>query len=461
MTHSNYANIISNSISPSKSDSPETIVFSETDTDLFSIDGSKIIANRSGNYNINAQLQVYSNTTAGPDGAATFTSWFIKNGVDVDASSATITLTTVSSTRVLNICGVLNLNEGDYFEIGTYQISYSGNIESFATPLPSVNGVGIPSVILTINKVMDSESETYQNYCNFYSFETVPKNVNTLENLVPTNIDTPDFSLHPDGLICNNDGLWKVLLAPQLVNYLSLPIASEGQIDIFFTINGETIQGSNASSTLTKKNAADVFCIAGSVQLKAGDILGFKVQSSSINDKLSCVLQKLYFTGVPLVPSFIGTLEKINVGVNMISTLNSPLSVNKNEKQIMTTIDSGALYIDNSKIICNQDGDWLFIIQQQSVSNIKAEYGFNSRYDSWFIVNGANVPNSAASVTNSSLAGLKILLVSAVFPLKKGDIVEIGSRSDSYDGNLNNSCKFYYSQNGEPTPSSIIFAQKL
>jgi hypothetical protein len=453
MLNNNYSNIYSTLDFPKKPNKNEVITFTNIDNNNFTLSGSKIICNNPGRWSLYIEFQIYSYTTQTDSVKDILNTWLLVNGKNVDNSNAASSSTILSGTNTLVQAFCIELNKNDYFECGIRASSVSSDVNIGIKQLLNNTNVYAPSVIMTLNIILPDPNNIFKNYANFISNNNYPNKANTIENVILTEVDTNDFTLDGTKIICNNPGTWVFLIQAQLYCYNNSTVGSNGQIDIWATLNSER-PTSNFVTSVTTQNEVTVLCSGGAAPLQKNDYLEVGILSSSLDDNINAGIVGYIAPSNVYCPSFISSAYKIdypsvpiqfspgqfyNNSSYIYSFLTAPSKPNNNEKVLINGSSQLDFSIDGSKIICNNPGQWFFNAQYQIVSykNNTSNIGINAQLNGWLILNGTNLENSDASCSIEKLGESKTLLITYAINLQKGDYIECGIRSSSLDNNLN------------------------
>ena len=470
---SNYANVYSSNNGPLKANVNELVVFTNTDTTDFQISGSRLICKNAGTWTFVSQYQLYSNITSTEYAKAILDGWFLLNGSAIPGSDASSSTAILSGTNVLVIESVLELNVDDYVELGIRCSSYNSKVDVEVKDILDQYEIGTPSVILSLLKIVNVPSE-FKDYANFYSTLTYPKNVNENEYLTITNVDTPDFTLDVDKIICNNPGIWSIMSQYQMYCLNSSTIGQNAQIDVWANVNGIDIRFSNASANVVLKGQTNVICLSGNLLFNKGDYIKIGIRSSSLDGILNTQCIGWTSSSGVYVPSIIGTAHKVNYAPIIISptelysnavNINSfgtfPSLPNKAEYIVYDYISSQDFTISGTKLICNNAGTWTFCTQYQCSCYADSIAGINSQINGWFSKNGKAISQSNAILSCTTLGESNILVVQAVIELNINDYIEVGILSNSIDNKLNVAVETFLGPTGITSPCSRLVANKF
>ena len=470
---SDYANVYSTNNGPLKANVNELVVFTNSDTTDFELSGSRLICKNPGIWTFISQYQLYSNITSTEYVKAILDGWFLLNGVAIPGSDASSSTSILSGTNVLVIELVLELNVDDYVELGVRCSSYNDKVDVEIKSILDQYEIGTPSVILSLLKIRNIPSE-FKDYANFYSTLTYPKNVNQNEYLTITNVDTPDFTLDGDKIVCNNPGIWSIISQYQMYCLNSSTIGQNAQIDVWINVNGVDIRFSNASANILLKGQTNVICLSGNLLFNKGDNIKVGIRSSSLDGILNTECIGWTSSSGIYVPSIIGTAYKVNyapiyvsptelyanaVNINSFGTF--PSLPNIAEYIVYDYISSQDFTISGTKLICNNPGNWTFCSQYQCTSYANSIAGINSQINGWFSKNGTSISQSNAILSCTTLGQSNILVVQAVIELNLNDYIEVGVLSNSVDNKLNTVIKTFLGPTGIISPCSRLVANKF
>lgn len=461
MSFKNFANIFATESFPKKPNTNEFVVFSDSDTSDFKLDGTKLVCQNAGNWNLIAQYQLVNYRTYEHQAGAEIDGWIRLNGVDVADSDATNSVNNVGGVNVLAISVCLTLKKGDEVEWGIRSSSYETERVVLGVQSYVANtGILAPSVILTCQKLLEDQGE-FKNYANLFSTINAPLLPNNNETMKINNTDTKDFELKDGKVICKNAGKWNILSQYQCYSYKTTDLGVQGQIDGWFKLNGKDVSDSDATWSTTLKNEVGVLAIGAVFDLKEGDEIEIGVRSSSLDNKLNAgVVGFMTPTGIR-APSIILTAFKVNGGSNIASFTNAPLIPNKNSLLKWDFNDSDEFELNGTQIIAKKQGIFQFAIQYQLYNYSKCKTGPNGLLDGFLRLNGVDVPASDATTSSSVLSGVNVLPICAVFELNEGDVVEIGVRASSIDNLLTTSCKTFLPPSEVRAPTVILTAFRL
>ena len=451
--NNNFSNIYSTLDFPNNSNENEVIVFTNIDNNNFTLSGSKIICNNAGRWSLYIEYQIYSYTTQTDTVKDILNTWLLVNGQNVDNSNAASSSTILSGTNTLVQAFCIELNTNDYIECGIRASSASNSSDVNIGIKQFLNNTNVyaPSVIMTLDMISPDPNNIFKNYANFISNNNYPAKANVSEYIVLSEVDTNDFTLDGTKIICNNPGI--ILTQSQLYCYNNSTVGSNGQIDIFGSVNSSN-PASNFTTSVTMKNEVTVLCYGGVLELKKDDYIEIGILSSSLDNNINVGIVGYNAPSNVYCPSFISSAYKVDYSPipiqfspgqfyknssNIYSLSTSPSKPNNNEKVLINGSSELDFSIDSSKIICNNPGQWFFNAQYQIVSykNNTTNIGINAQLDGWLILNDIKVENSDASCSIEKLGDSKTLLITYSISLQKGDYIEWGIRSSSLDNNLN------------------------
>lgn len=470
----NYANIYSTINSPNIANNNETVIFTNIENDDFTLNGSKIICNNAGSWTLTIEYQIYSYVNQQDFVKDILDTWLIINGKNVDNSNSTSTSTILSGSNTLVQSFCIELNINDYFECGIRSSSYDSNVNIGIKSFLDQSNIDSPSVIISVSKI--SSDGIYKNFANLFSTNNYPSKVNNNEYVSMTNIDTNDFTLDGNKIICNNPGIWSVLSQSQLYCYNNSTVGLNGQIDIFGSLNGIPYPVGDSSTSVTTKNEFNVLCFGGIVQLKKNDYLEIGIRSSSLDNNINAGIIGFTSSSGIYCPSFITSAYKISDipipiqflpgqfyvnAANIFSLVTSPIKPNTNEIIPITISETLDFTINNTQIICNNPGTWFLSGQYQINSYVTNDIGINAQLDGWLLLNGVNIPNISSTCSVEKLGQTKTLLITYIINLNKGDYIEFGIRSNSLDNKLNVVIKSDIGPNGSLNPSFLLSVNKI
>jgi hypothetical protein len=461
MTFKNYANIFARESYPKRPNRNEFVSFSDTDSSDFSLEGTKLVCQNAGNWNLIAQYQLVNYQTYEDKNGAQLDGWLRINGIDVSDSDATNSVNNVGGVNVLAISVCLSLNVGDEVEWGVRSSSFETKrvvlgIKSYVAD----TGIVAPSIILTCQKLLNDQG-VFKNYANMFSNINAPLRPNHNEVMKINNTDTLDFELNDGKVVAKNPGKWFILSQYQCFAYNTTNLGVQGQVDGWFVLNGSAVSDSDATWSTTLKNEVGVLAIGAVFDLKNGDELELGIRSSSLDNKLNAgAVGFLTPTGIR-APSVILTAFKVQDGANMASFTNAPLRPNENTVLNWDFNDSDNFELNGSQIIAKKSGNYQFAIQYQLYNYANCQTGPNGLLDGFLRLNGVDIPASDATTSSSVLSGVNVLPICAVLELKAGDIVEVGVRASSIDNLLTTACKTYIPPSQIRAPTVILTAFRL
>lgn len=463
-----YANIASTLSFPKNPNQNEYVEFDIVDTPDFSLNGSHIICNNPGNWNLIAQYQLVNFQENIEQSGSEIDGWVRLNGVDITDSDATNSVNNVGGVNVLCISVCLSLNQNDSVEWGIRSSSYDTSrvvcgIKSYIAN----SGIVAPSIILTAQKLLD-DSENFKNYANIYSTINGPVHPNKNEVMEMNYIDSNDFCFDGSKIICKNSGKWNFLTQYQGYGYNTTDLGVQSQLDGWFRKNGVDIPGSDAAWSCTLKNEVGVLSVAAVIELNEGDYVEIGVRSSSLDGNLN--VGSVGFvppTGIR-APSVILTAFKVKSLLNDYSNYaniscftDAPLVSNTNSSLFWDATDTNDFSIDGSKLIVKNGGKWSFLVQYQLYNYAKCLTGPNGIIDGWVRLNGVDVLGSDASTSSSVLSGVNVLPIAGIFELKEGDYIEFCVRCSSIDNLLTTGVKTFLPPSEVRAPTVILTCSQL
>jgi hypothetical protein len=306
----NYANISSNMNFPVHPNNNEYISFTNSDTNDFTLNGSKLICNNAGTWSLTAQYQCYSYRTTDLGANSEVDGWIRVNGVNIENSDATWSSTLLNELGVLTIGTVVVLKQGDSVEFGIRSSSLDNKINNGIINYVTPTGLTAPSIILTGFKV-NSLLNGFANYANVISLVDLPTKPNKNELVVISSQDTNDFSVDGTKLIVKNPGKWLVLNQYQLYSYQKQLSGADGFLDGWFRANGVNIPNSDATTSSSVLSGVNVLPIAFALNAQLGDVLEFGIRCSSQNNEVSSGMKQYIAQTNIRAPSTIITLLKI------------------------------------------------------------------------------------------------------------------------------------------------------
>ena len=470
---SDYANIYSTKDCPLKANVNELVIFTNSDTTDFQISGTRLICKNDGTWTFISQYQLYSNITSTEYVKAILDGWFLLNGIEIAATNSSSSSTILSGTNLLIIEYVIELKIDDYIEVGIRCSSYNSLVDVEAKTILDEYEIGNPSVILSALKIVNVQSG-FKDYANLYSTITYPKKVNENEYLAMTNVDTSDFTINGDRIICNNPGIWSIMSQYEMYCINSSIIGQNAQMDVWVNVNGIDIRFSNASANVLLKGETNVICLSGNLLFNKGDYIKVGIRSSSLDSKLNTECIGWTSSSGVYNPSIIVTAYKVNYAPIIISpteiyanavNINSfgtfPTLPNIAEYIVYDYISSQDFTISGTKLICNNPGTWTFCTQYQCTSYADSTAGINSQINGWFSKNGIAVSQTNAILSCTRLGQSNILVVQSVIPLILNDYIEVGVLSNSVDNKLNAVIKTFLGPTGITSPCSRLVANKF
>ena len=467
--YKNFANISSSLRFPRLPNNNELVIFDNTDTPDFTLNGTKLVCNNAGNWNLLAQYQLVNYSQSLVQAQSQIDGWVRVNGVNIENSDATSSVNNIGGVNVLTIGISLYLKVNDTVEWGIRSSSYdTSEVVCVIDSYTASTGVIAPSIILTAYKILDSVNN-FKNYTNLISNINYPSLPNRNEFIKFTNTDNSDFTLNNTRIVCNNPGTWNFIAQYQAYSYKTTNLGINSELDGWVSLNGVNIENSDASWSSTLLNELGVLTIGTIIELKVGDYVEFGVRSSSLDNNLNIgIINYLTPTSIT-APSIILTTYKVKEPefnfknyANIVSFSNLPLRTNDNELCILNKIDTSDFTVDNAtRLVVKNPGKWVFLSQYQLYSYDNNITGPNGLVDGWFRVNGVNVPNSDATSSSAVLSGVNVLPIALVVDLKLNDYVEFGVRSTSLNNKVTTGIKELLPQTRINAPSLILSAHKI
>jgi len=154
MVCSNFANALSKITAPKLPNNNEFVPFTSVDTNAWKLqaDGSLKCCN-AGEWAVIAQYQFVGQNDISSGANGTIEGWFIINDKNVADSAATAYVSKKGGSAVLTIALNVEFKKGDNLKLGIRSTSVDGKLNSACVASVGQSGVGIPSVILALDKV--------------------------------------------------------------------------------------------------------------------------------------------------------------------------------------------------------------------------------------------------------------------------------------------------------------------
>lgn len=349
---------------------------------------------------------------------------------------------------------------------GSATATATGTGTTLQDAINSANSSAVQAAITAANSLLN----TGEDFANLYSTETFPKQVNHKEWVPIAGTDTPDFTVNQSDntqLICNNAGLWQIILQYQMV-YTQPVTISEGNnclLSGWLNVNGIDVEYTDGTGYLNRIKTKNVLSILISRYFEQGDVIKFGVMSSSLDGVTYVNCQSYTDESGINAPSAIFTAIKAKNFFKNYSVINTPSTININQYvpfSFKETFNWDYATSDNTTIICKNPGYWTFTTQYQMVNVVAASQGSYSKVSGWFNVNGVDVPGSDAASYISLANGKTIFIIGFALYFNAGDKVKIGIRSSnsSTDGILHTLCKSYTDNSNVIAPSVLVNAVK-
>ena len=477
MEYSGYANFITNEIFPKQANKNEKILFTSVDTNDFTLDGTKIIANYDGNFSFFCESQLYNKIAQNIELNTVFEIFYYVNGVlNLNTSCSAFSIQNLSGKTNLFIPTSVRLKKGDYFEYGVRVASLNNQVNTVAMPLNDPNHIGNPSVSLHVYAIIPEKPspEGYLGRCDIFSRFALPLIPNENKYVEMTDSTTNDFTLDGSKFICNNPGMWCFTASYQLISLNYSENAMNNEIDTWASYNGKDTNSANTSQTMCLKNEIMSLVVSGVILLNKDDYLQGGIRSSSLDGKLNMVTADIIFPSTSNTGSIYISCYKINIpydpinkfsnGVNFLAGGTYPVKVNNPEYIIMNymtpSLDFTIDYV-NSEIVCNNPGSWLLFSTLQLYAYNDTSLGIDSEMNSWFRLNGVNIKNTNTTQSLNNKGGKSVQVNQIILKLSIGDRIQIGLQSTSLNNTLNLGIKSYTGTSGIFNPSCKLLACKV
>jgi hypothetical protein len=309
-----------------------------------------------------------------------------------------------------------------------------------------------------------------EDYANFYSIQTIPKQVNNKEWVPLDGIDTTDFTIDKTDstkLICNNAGIWNILIQYQLVYTQDVTI-QEGNnclLSGWVNINGADVDYSGGTGYVNRVGSKNVLTLNLNRYLEAGDVIRFGVISQSLDGQTYVKCESYIDESGVSAPSVIFSAIKCLNYFQNYSLLPTPSTINVNQYVPFSFSESFNWSYDpndNTIIECKNAGNWTFIAQYQMVNVVGASRGDYAQVAGWFNINGVDVPNSDAAAYIALANGKYNFIIGYAQYFNLGDKVKIGIRSSnsSSDNILHTLCDSFIDSVEVVNPSVVVSAVK-
>jgi hypothetical protein len=155
----------------------------------------------------------------------------------------------------------------------------------------------------------------FKNYSNPYATAAAPTRANENQFVPLENVDTPDFSVSVSdttALVCNNPGVWNIVLQYQLVGRRPTEVALDATLVGWFNINGKDVQNSAATQYAARPGANNVLVVSLTSELNAGDEVRSGVRSVSSDGELNVDIRGYQTPAGVYAPSLIITANKLS-----------------------------------------------------------------------------------------------------------------------------------------------------
>lgn len=170
----------------------------------------------------------------------------------------------------------------------------------------------LTKLIFTLNKNGLLNQKSLDNYANVISNLNCPTTFNVNEYVPLTSIDTKSWTIKDNSLVCNYAGIWQIISQYQIVGIRSVNSGKDATIEGWFNINGINIKDSCATGYVSKEGGSIVLTIAYSQKFNKNDTIRFGIRSNSTNGHLNIGCLNLNGDSGINIPSFIGSLTRIN-----------------------------------------------------------------------------------------------------------------------------------------------------
>ncbi len=154
---------------------------------------------------------------------------------------------------------------------------------------------------------------SFSGYSNTISFIPAPTRPNENQFVPLSDVDTNDWSISKSDtteLVCNNSGVWNLLLQYQIIGQIPVSDARDATIIGWLNINGVDVSNSAATQYAARPDANNVLAIGFSYNFNAGDIVKFGIRSQSTDGNLNVIIQGSDTSAGIQAPSFILTMTK-------------------------------------------------------------------------------------------------------------------------------------------------------
>jgi len=460
--YKNYLNGISGVTVPKLSCINELVPFTSIDTIDFYIDpqdNTKLVCNNPGLWFINAQFKINCLSDCLYTQEGQINIWPIFNGVSQQGFDNGWSLAKVNCSAVIPSGYAAFFKAGDYIQYGIQQngIWFDKLIVVCSTTERSSSGVTCPSVNLSGFKLLTNNTNDsgFQNYSIISTTINLPSIANQYQYILFNSLNSYDFTININNnaeLICNNPGKWFIFSQIQVYGYNDTTIGTDNIVNTFISVNSNNIQNSAMVTSPMTKSSLNMIANSYAYTFKQNDILQFGIKSCSLNNTLNSGF--FYYTPYTTVADFPAiniamklptfSNEKNSTGFvgysNIISSPSFYLS-KPNQNELVEVVNNEPNNIDfaieNTNIICNNPGKWLISAQYTIYSINITQDGNQSKIDGWLIFNGTSIQNSDASQTAINSQEQSVFNISYIQEFKQNDILQLGVRSSSLDGNLN------------------------
>ena len=364
-------------------------------------------------------------------------------------------ITTNSINKVMMITYTDKYNVGDKIRFGVR----SSNVNNIiCTQYRDPTDVTTNSVYISASKVIS--------YMNLYSNINVPSN-NELQYIPLTNFNVDDDwqldSSNNTIMICGGTATWK-FTAKYNISCLN---QDGGNITCVVKINDIEQYITYSTKSLSVTNGKDSLILTYVGSFNQSQTVSFGIKSTN-NNNIGCISYNDPNTGYAVVPV---TLSAVKVAVPLgpieistfspsyatsYSTSSIPTAVNTLQYVPIDYIDTSRWFVsnmNNTKLVCNSDGTWLFTVEYQ-ISNITADLSSGS-FVGCININGVTI-NNVVSLTINDLNGTNSLVGTYSGNFCAGDIVQFGITYNA--SSLNMQCISYTDYTGVFTPSVSISA---